>query len=76
MLQDLETKIYTKSRQRLRSKNCFSGGSGKYSLGWKSQYKCRKAWAKHKKNVQYVNPTKALYDVYMQDWLNEDVELS
>lgn len=67
MLQDTETNVYTKSKQRLRSKDYFGGGSGKYSLGWKSQYKCRKAWMKHKKNAQYVNPTKAIYEAYMQD---------
>ena len=72
LLQDPETYVYTKSRQRLRSKDYYSGGAGKYSLGWKAQYKCRKAWAKHKKTVQYVNPTKAVYDVYMQDWICDD----
>lgn len=70
-----DTEVNATSRQRLRSKEYFSGRS-KYSLGWKDQNKCRKAWMKHKTNAQYETPTKAVYEMYMQEWFdNSDIEV-
>lgn len=67
---DPEIVEYINSRQRLRSKAYFTNNAGNCSSGWKSQHKCRKAWAKHEKNPQYVSPTDAVYDIYMQEWMD------
>lgn len=68
---DPEIVEYLNSRQRLRSKDYFTHHAGNRSSGWKAQHKCRKAWAKHMKNPQYVSPTDAVYDIYMQEWMDD-----